>query len=401
MPISKILKCSAAVFLALTVFSCSKKSEQESELPPVIEVKKSNHTWYAFNAGKILEIEKPQAAPYMPPKPYTEAVRISAASSAGTENVKANFLNRPEKGYAVVNQTGLLCFEDEHFSLITDSSLFSARTAGNLVFYEKSPVFSLYKNSFFNSNLKNNENTPFLVQLNPETEIFYQILNVENLSEDAGDQVTDFLWDGNCCSLVLKRTDSSERVYFKYLTFQPKIPLISINPQTAEESILVSKNSISEFQKAKSQKPFSKAPEIIHELLKSVPRNIDFELSLYKAGGHSPEKFISDRNKAQFPLAVQAITSDFWSAALFPDGTMYLKGSLNNGRQINKGNTCGIKLPKLPAGYNYSNFAISDNTLYAGWEESSFVETGRAGFLKVKLANALSKAGIYSLSEEE
>ena len=48
-----------------------------------------------------------------------------------------------------------------------------------------------------------------------------------------------------------------------------------------------------------------------------------------------------------------------------------------------------IRLPKLPVGFVYSDFVISGSTLYVAWEESSFYETGRAGFLQVNLDRTL------------
>ena len=54
--------------------------------------------------------------------------------------------------------------------------------------------------------------------------------------------------------------------------------------------------------------------------------------------------------------------------------------------KINEDKVCAaFRLPLLPSGFSYGEEAISGNTLYVAWEESSFFKTGRAGFITVDL----------------
>ena len=48
-----------------------------------------------------------------------------------------------------------------------------------------------------------------------------------------------------------------------------------------------------------------------------------------------------------------------------------------------------FRLPLLPTGYTYGDFAVAGNTLYVAWEQTNFYKTSRAGFLSVNLAAIL------------
>ena len=371
--------------LSLLFLSCTKKEKNQNQIS--VEIESKNHAWFCFYSGKVKQIEKISDSPVVPQKPYTEATRIS--SIRGAPQIE----NQIQKAYAVVNQIGFLTFEDDFFTLSEDS-LFSGKTAGNLVFYENTPLCGLYKNSFFNQSMKQSESlksSEFLIQMNPETKIFYKIINSENLSNDFHSQVTDFLWDGNVFSCALKNS-SEEQINFSYISFQPKENLLSITPSTAAKKILLSENTKEEFRKQKNLSNLENAPERLKELIKSVNKKLNFEVTLYTNQGHSPKTYVS---KADSPaLSATAVFSETYSALLFQDGTMYLNGFLHNSSQINNGKTCGIKLPKLPSGYSYTGFAISDSVLYASWEQTNFINTGKSGFLKVNLKNALKNANL-------
>ena len=375
-------------FSALSLFflSCTKKEEIQNQIS--VEIESKNHAWFCFYSGKVKQIEKISDSPVVPQKPYTEATRISSI------RVAPQIENQIQKAYAVVNQIGFLTFEDDFFTLSEDSSLFSGKTAGNLVFYENTPLCGLYKNSFFNQSMKQSESlksSEFLIQMNPETKIFYKVINSENLSNDFHSQVTDFLWDGNVFSCALKNS-SEEQINFSYISFQPKENLLSITPSTAAKKILLSENTKEEFRKQKNLSNLENAPERLKELIKSVNKKLNFEVTLYTNQGHSPKTYVS---KADSPaLSATAVFSETYSALLFQDGTMYLNGFLHNSSQINNGKTCGIKLPKLPLGYSYTGFAISDSVLYASWEQTNFINTGKSGFLKVNLKDPLKSANL-------
>ena len=153
--------------LSFLILSCAKKTENQNQLS--VDLENKNHDWFCFYSGKVKQIEKIADSPVVPQKPYTEATRISCI------RVAPQIENQIQKAYAVVNQIGFLTFEDDFFILSEDLSLFSGKTAGNLVFYENTPLCGLYKNSFFNHSIKNGESlksSEFLIQMNPETKIF-------------------------------------------------------------------------------------------------------------------------------------------------------------------------------------------------------------------------------------
>ena len=53
-----------------------------------------------------------------------------------------------------------------------------------------------------------------------------------------------------------------------------------------------------------------------------------------------------------------------------------------------------IRLPLLPENFVYSDFVITETSLYAAWEETSFYKTGRSGFIYVDLENTLYSSNI-------
>ena len=84
------------------------------------------------------------------------------------------------------------------------------------------------------------------------------------------------------------------------------------------------------------------------------------------------------------PLNANASAGKKYVAAIFSDGTTYIKS--NESDEVS-----AFRLPLLPAGYIYGDFAISGDSLYVAWEQSSFYKTGRSGFLQVNLQSVLSQ----------
>ena len=177
-------------YFSFITFSCSKKPNSieiaQSEIKPTV------HKWFYFSNNEYVQTEKIQNVPYVIPKPWTESIRISAASSQ-MQN-EENEYSCP-KGFAIVNRAGILVFEDEKINFVTDSTLFAEKTASNLVFYDETPVFSVYKSAFFNNAKKNNNDflNAFLIQFNPSLNVFYPIINIENLKFDSNCEITDFV----------------------------------------------------------------------------------------------------------------------------------------------------------------------------------------------------------------
>ena len=68
---------------------------------------------------------------------------------------------------------------------------------------------------------------------------------------------------------------------------------------------------------------------------------------------------------------------------------MYISGALFDRHILNNGKTCALRLPRLPAGYEYASCTISGTTMYAAWEETAFYKVGRSGFIRVNLDKIL------------
>ncbi len=379
-------KIAAIIVFSAMFFSC-KKNGQKFDEQKIIETK-AKHTWYYFSDGNLKKAAEISSVPQIPFKPWTEAARISDISVQDSKN------DSIPKGFAVVNRTGILVFEDEKIDFYKDSEIFSNSTQGNLVFYNDTPVFSVYRNTFFNrQNFSKNQMHIFLVQFNTEQNVCYPVLTVENLGLPFTAEITDFIWDGQFWTCSVKDSgDGSEKINFSYLTFQPKTELTSISPKNAENSIFVTDTTEKEFRNAKSPEKFSKAPERIKKLLFSLPENFSYSIKVKTASGHTPRTFENNRNSLETPvLEASAILSDTWTACLFADGTFFLNGALFENRILNHGKNVALKLPKLPSGFFYREFALSGTHLYASWEENSFYTIARSGFICIDLNEILYK----------
>lgn len=379
-------KITAIIVFSTIFFSC-KKSEPKFDGQKISETK-AKHSWYYFSDGNFRKAEEISSVPQIPFKPWTEATRISDIS------VQDSKYDSIPKGFAIVNRTGILVFEDDKINLYCDSEIFSNSTQENLVFYDDTPIFSVYRNSFFNrQNFLENSMHTFLVQFNTEQNVCYPVLTVENLGLPPTAEITDFIWDGQFWTCSVKDSgNGSEKISFSYLTFQPKTELTSISPKTAENSIFITETTEKEFRNAKSPEDFSKTPERIKKLLSSLPKNFSCSIKVKTASGHTPRIFESNRNRAENEiLEATAILSDTWTACLFTDGTFYLNGALFENRILNHGKNIALKLPKLPSGFYYKEFAISGTNLYASWEENSFYTIARSGFICVDLNEILYK----------
>lgn len=374
----------------LMVTGCKKNKVPESVIPvsPSIEIKK-NHNWYYFSNNGYRQIDKLTNVPYQAQQPWTEAVRISSANNTSDSDAPIC------KAYAIVNRTGILTFEEDKINLSTDISLFSDRTAGNLVFLNNTPVFSVYKSSFFNDSItdpdyKKDQSTHlFLVQFDDTAKISYPIVNCNNICLEPNSEVTDFYWDGLTwiCSV---KTISDIKNSFSYINFKPTVSLLTLSPATCKDVLSVNESSVDEFRKAKEYKDYNVAPERIKSLLSGFDKKLPFVIDVKNAGGCSSRTFANSiPNSKEKDLQAKAILSQSWSGALFEDGTLFLEGALPGKHILRGGKPVAIKLPKLPAGFVYSDFVISGTTLYAAWEETSFYKTGRSGFLQVNLKKTL------------
>ena len=384
-----INKAFLLILLPLCIIGCRKnKPVQVSPNAVSVEITKKNHVWYYFDNITYHQTDKPQHSPAQPAKPWTEAIRISSSNNAAESD------DLP-LGYAIVNRLGVLKFNGEEIFLSPDVSLFTDRTAGNLVFMGNVPIFSVYKSAFFNDTIvepdyKNDDSAHhFLVQFDKVAKISYPLINCNNITSKKNSEVTDFFWNGIewCCSI---KTISDTKNEFSYVLFKPLIPLLAISPATAESSIYISETDADFFRECKRQLDYNNAPDRIKKLLAGFDTKLPFEIEVKNAGGFSPRYYTNNlQEDAKKVLHAKSILSQSWSAALFEDGTLFLEGALPGRHILRSGMPVAIRLPKLPNGYVYSDFVISGTTLYAAWEESSFYKTGRAGFLQVNLDRTL------------
>lgn len=362
---------------------CKKKSKQKTPNDSeVFQIKqKGDHSWFYFTQDGFIQVDNPKNVPLSKTQPYTEAIRISSANNTAGSTGKA---------YALVNRLGVLCFNGNSISIAKDISVFSDRTAGNLVFMNDTPIFSVYKSSFFNSSSQKDAKKEqlFLVQFDDQAKISYPVINSTNLTDEPYYQVTDFFWNGNEWFCSLKKMD--EKISFSYIKFTLGAPLLSISPVTASSLLNIRESTADEFRKAMSIKDYKTAPQRIQNMLAGFSSTVPFVLEVKSAGGGSSVLYQNEApGSMETELNAKAIISQSWSAALFEDGTLFIEGALNGKHILRGGKPVAIRLPKLENGFIYSDFVISGTTLYAAWEESDFYKIRRSGFLSVDLDSTL------------
>lgn len=377
----------AALLLSTLLISCS--NDKTVEAVTDISNDKTSHSWFYFAGNTFIQADKIQNVPTSLRKPWTQAVRISDMSSSATSEPDDSV----PAAYAVVNRLGILKISGENAVLYPDESIFESRCAGNLVFFDGTPIYSVYKNSFFNDNSsdKNIHIHPFLVQFSLPQSVSIPIINAENLGLTGDSEVTAFVWDGQYWTCSVKHS-GAEKIEFSYLSFQPKEPMSSITPASAKSNILIRKADAESFRLAKKNFDFAEAPERLQKLLLSLPAGMNFTVKCRNAGGHSPRTFLhrGENIDGAPPVSAEALLSSSWAAAVFSDGSVFIQGALDEKPLLNRGKVIALKLPKLPSGFSYGTFAISGSYFYAAWEESEFYEVGKSGFICVNLDKILS-----------
>lgn len=377
------------------LFSCGKKPEPEQASP--VEKIITTHSWYYIDANGFEKTSNPQSAPLSIKKPWTESIRISGIGQTSLIDTKDN--STVPDAYALVNHLGIICFSGSEAKIYSDRLLFKDFTADGIVFMNGNPVFSLYKNIFFNDTISGSseQDVSVLVQFDINSQSFFPIVNTETLKLNSTSQVTDFYWDGNFWYYCIKDAQA-DKTEFTYVKWNPTTSLLSLLPNESKidretnidkkTKLSLSKSSEAEFRKCKEIRSFASAPDRVKKLLTYIPEDFPFSITVKTAGGPSARHY---ENKNQESSGAEGIVqlSDTWVAAIFKDGTMYFSGALTGKRILNNNSPIALRLPKLPEGFIYTDFGISGNTLYASWEEVSFFETGRSGFLSVDLGQVL------------
>lgn len=378
----------AAFFLLLN--SCSKK---ESATPIAadevltVENKNKSFKWFYLTKDGFEQVEKPQRAPGVLKKPWTETLRISYMAQANENSPLDIAPEAAPKVYALVNHVGIIAFDGRENKIHKDDIIFQNRTADKIVFMNGTPIVSFYKNSIFNDKAFASEQfRPFLVQFTTDSCVFFPILTYENLALDENSHINDFCWNGTqwFCSVKSSKKDETK---FAYLKFRPETALLSISPES--NFVHIEQSTEDEFRAQRRPQKFENAPARVQELLGKMPNDFNFYAECKLAGGPTPREYLRGSVSSGTMRKATVQIADTWIGALFQDGTMYLNGALYGQRILNGSKPIALRLPKLPSGYVYSDFGISGTTMFAAWEECEFYQTGRAGFIEIDLAKIL------------
>ena len=355
-----------------------------------IEKKNASHKWFALNKDGYAQVDAPQKAPAALKKPWTEALRVSCMGQSTEKSPLDISQGGTPRIYALTNRLGIIVMSQDAIKVFKDPQFFDERTADKLVFMNGSPIYSVYRNSYFNEKISAKQPfRPFLIQFTADSGVYFPILTYENLSLPQNSEVNDFCWDGKEWFCSIKNYTQTE-TNFSYLKFRPETALLSISPE--KNLIAIQKSSEDEFRAVRRPKDFSAAPARVKNLLKGLPADFDFYAECKDAGGATARQFIHSKKNDPNSIARAIVQiSGTWIAALFEDGTLYLNGALYANKILNKSKNLALRLPRMPEGYKYTDFGISGATLFAAWEQTDFYETGRAGFLQVDLKPILYK----------
>ena len=375
----KLSKISLFIFSFFLLTACEKeKSVDDIEEPIQMEQKSGDHKWFYFSNDSFAETDLPQHSLIHSLKPWTESIRICDSNTS--LDGKALFL---------VNHLGALYFDStDNPILIQDWQLFSDSTAGNLVFESGNPYFTLVKNSLFNKTVdkEKNQNQSHIIRLSLDQKMFFPVITYGDLEIGQGGEVTGTYFDGMDWVSSVKSTKKN-KVSFHYIKWKSLVDLATVQPfsRSGDESssIKVAEISESSYRQLVTPEDFSKAPQRLKTLLKSIPKNFSFVLTCRDAGGSSPRYFSAGNDEDS--TVANAIIKDNWVCAVFADGTTYFSGSIDGFPLIQNGRTVAFRLPKLPPRYSYQSFAVSGKFLIVAWEESDFYKTGRAGFITVDM----------------
>jgi hypothetical protein len=341
-------------------------------------VEASPLSWYYFTRNGYAETGSLHEIPRVPHRPWTESVRISSASL-----VTGNAL-------FLVNRLGMLVFTPDPV-LSSDRLLFSDSTANTIAAINNNPVFHVYKDSFFNDRRTSGE-SPFLVQFRLDSREFFPILNTGDLGIPEGSEAIDVRFNGNEWLCVFK-ISGKDFIDFLYIRLSIDESLVTFRQQERINSIKKSEISSGEYRRSIMPIPFDNAPQWLQNLLSPMPPDVSYQITCAYPVSRGASVFIHNAHQGppqgEYVYEGNAVYGDIWVGALFPDGTFYFSGALSGRAVLKNGEPIVMRLPKLPAGFVYSSFVITAGILYAGWEEASFYETARSGFLKINLEEVL------------
>ena len=351
----------AATFLIFFT-SCTQKTQEaeaaSSPLGDFVEISsvQKNHCWYYFTENSFAKTDLPQNTPEVHEKPWTESVRIASAGA-----VPANTKSDSNEAYALVNRLGMLVFSGDSISICTDASIFSGVTADSMVFSEESPVFYLYRSSFFNIDYEKSisaavqHDRPFLVEYDPKAKMLYPLVSYSNLKLADDQQIAGYFWNGKTWTCSAKRSVDG-RVEFTYFDWEPNVAITELSPAlTSTDSFTFRQSSEDLFCSLSQPKRFSSAPQELKNLVQSIPAEFSFSVIWKSSEGTSPIQYLQ-QGSGSAPLNANASAGKKYTVAVFTDGTTYVKTA--SSEEIS-----AFRLPLLPAGYTYGDFAISGDKM--------------------------------------
>ncbi|MCR4939585.1 MAG: hypothetical protein K5930_05695 [Treponemataceae bacterium] len=393
-----LLLAAASIFL---FFSCSKQDNKDVATAEMMTIRADapdTHKWYYLTKDGYTETKHPSQAPKAVSKLWTDAVRLS---SAAQKDGSAFFLINT-KGLLIVDGSGKLTVK-------TDLKLFPEKTAGNLVIAGKNPIFHLYENTVLeleadpeSINTQRLEDIPFLAMYNTENGTFFPGPDRNTFKFAETSEVTQVYFDGEEIYLSVKNSTEKKNDFSYYRMKMPDQLADFILSSRNRSSSSYNLEEIDEdaFEEKLTPQPFIGAPERLRKLLDVIPEDFPFSVTLTGSAveNETPRTWINNDSPEAlletgiYTQTANAIIENDYIMALFPDGTGYFSGCLPGKHIMNKGKPFCFILPELPQDFVYGVIALSGTTLTAAWEENSFYETGRAGFIVIDLGSVFYDA---------
>lgn len=302
-------------------------------------------------------------------KPWTEALRVS------------DFCIHNREPFFLINKCGAYAASALQSGAVLSSGkvLYSDLTVGDLYTVNSQLFVRVYQNATFLS--QGAENTHFLVRavLNSSAGEFCADVTNLHFPSQAQCKSLESVQDRWYASF---KTDNGEQVSFFYITcdafenFMQKDAYKQIKQLSAQA-----------FRESCAPSSYKDMPKMLKVLADTVTEHTALYFKV--CSDYTPHSRLFFQSVEQgahsitdnVPHSVYALhytnnDGDF-AAILLPNGTLLLN---TKSRGIVK-----TQLPSLPVNFRYTAFFISDTTVTAAWEESTFYQVGRAGFFSAAL----------------
>lgn len=362
--------------LAAAAFLCSagcanrgnpEKAQTESDVNS--EDTASPSGWYYFSDTGIHPAQNPAGIPSRTFVPWTEAVRV--ADTAIVDGSPSFLINR--LGLMSAGSDGTMP------ALHMDATLFSSATAAGIYNTGTETGIRLYRNSFFTGTGKNDDRPgDSTCMARFDDGVFTESLGPADFGLPPEAQCVALDRIGSMWYAAFKY-EQNGKVQFSYIEFE-SFPLRTDSPGNGGISGGI-KMSPEAYRKSVAPFSFKEAPERLVSLLTGIPETTGLNLRVYAPDSRSTQSYV--RTGEGTAVDGTAFISDLQTAALFSDGTFYIRSGDSGGR------TQVLQLPSLSNGYVYTSFVLAGKKLLVSWEEQRFFETGRAGLLEIVIPDAI------------